>query len=422
MSTDTDERPGDGLDDALRERLRHLGRTATTGSLPWPAVDLAIRRRRRTTAVGLAALVTAAVAVAGSVATRGFTDSVAPAPADRVTRPVAPLGPPPWPVPSPPYREVYENVTVNYPLAPEACNTTHSVDLHDPAALVKGPYNPADTRPVAFSITCEQNQAQDSNLAWNVPTAIPRPRPTTTADDCAAAFRNSPEATGSQAPGGVVCLLAPPDPSRGRPLMIVRLEYIQNSTLLMHLSYKLSAWSGGPPTRDGGQPQLNRPAPSESAPSVSPEPPVVTVSAPYRAAYEDVPLHLPGKPEACAGEESFLHLHVPEVSHDLAPSDAMQTSPCLDRKAELQLGTARGAVLRDDDVTPAECAAALASDTPKVWKFAPVVGSTLCMVAESHDGDQPPAKLVALTVTEVDQGTGAFDLSASAWTGTVSKS
>jgi hypothetical protein len=427
MSTDTDERPGEGLDDALRRRLEHLGRSATAGSLPWPAVDHAIRRRRRT-AVGLAALATAAVALAGTVATGGFTDSATTTPADRgVTRPVPLPDPPPWPVPSAPYVEVYENVAVNYPLVPEACNTTHSVDLHDPATLVKGPYDPADTRPVAFSITCEQNLERDSNLAWNVPTAIPPPRTTTTAEDCAAAFRNSPENTGSQAPGGVVCLLAPADPSRGRPLMIVRLEYTQDSTMaaragLTHLSYKLSAWSGGPPTQDGGLPQLNPPTQTESAPSISPEPPVVTVSAPYRAAYEDVPLQLPGKAEACAGEESFLHLHVPEVSPDLAPSDAMQTSPCLDRKAELQLGTARGAVLQDDDVTPEECAAALASDTPKVWKFAPVVGSTLCMVAESHDGDQPPAKLVALTVTEVDGGTGAFELSASAWTGTVSKS
>ena len=44
------------------------------------------------------------------------------------------------------------------------------------------------------------------------------------------------------------------------------------------------------------------------------------------------------------------------------------------------------------------------------------------MVAESYEGDQPPAKLVALTVTEVAPGTGGFDLSASAWTGKVSKS
>ena len=49
----------------------------------------------------------------------------------------------------------------------------------------------------------------------------------------------------------------------------------------------------------------------------------------------------------------------------------MQTSPCSNRQAELQLGTARGAVIEDDDVTPQECAAALAADTPKVWKFTP---------------------------------------------------
>jgi hypothetical protein len=274
---------------------------------------------------------------------------------------------------------------------------------------------------VAFSIKCDQGAETGSNLSWNVPTAVPQ-GPATTAEDCAAAFRTSPENTGPQTPGSVLCLLAPPDPSRDGPLMIVRLEFTQDASMLTQLSFRLTAWSGGPPTQDGGLPQLNPPTRTESAPSVSPEPPVVTVSAPYRTAYEDVPLRLPGKPEACAGEESFLQLHVPQVSHDLAPSDAMQTSPCLDRRAELQLGTARGAVLEDDDVTPEECAAALAAETPKVWKFAPVEGSTLCLVAESYEGDQPPAKLVALTVTKVDPRTGAFDLSASAWTGTVGKS
>ena len=230
MSTDTDERP------ARASTTRCVSGSGTSGGRRPPAACPGPRSTWRSSAgaaraVGLAALVTAAVALAGSVATWGFTDSVAPAPGGRVTQPVALPEQPPWPVPSSPYLEVYENVAVDYPLAPEACDATHSVDLHDPATLVKGPYNPADTRPVAFSIKCEQSQEMGSNLTWNIPTAIPQ-GPATTAEDCAAAFRNSPETTGSQAPGGVVCLLAPPDPSRGRPLMIVRLEYTQDSTML----------------------------------------------------------------------------------------------------------------------------------------------------------------------------------------------
>jgi hypothetical protein len=423
MSHDTTERPADGAAD-IRERLNALGRAATAGSMPWPGVDDAIRRRRRTRAVtgaalGSAVVVTASLLVWGTSDLRTTTALPATGGDDVVPVPVSET--PPWPVPTAPYRPVYESVTVDFPGAfpvePEACNATFALDLHEPERLVKLPYDPAEKGySVAYSVKCEQGVETGTNLQWNVPTAHPQ-GDATTPEDCAGAFRTSAEINGESDVGAVMCLLVPPDAERDRPLMIVRLEYTRDATMLAELGFEVSAWTGGPPTMDGGLPQLDPPS-GPSSPQ--PEPEIPRVSAPFRTAYEDVPLHLPGKPEGC-DEESLLHLHVPEVSRRLAESDAFLTPPCVG-DSELQLGEPRGAVLEDDDVTAEECAAALAGDEPEVAVVNAREGMTLCLVAESHEGGEPEPKLVALTVTEVDERSGAFDLSATAWTGTVTRS
>jgi hypothetical protein len=418
MSHETPVRP-DGLDDELRHRLDHLARTDTGDTVPWPGVDDAIRRRRRTRAGVGAALGTAAAVVAGVVLAQSLGAGptagppVGPPAGDGGTTWTEPLSDqPPWPVPAAPYRQVYENVAVDVPTGAEACDATFVVDLHDPARVVRGPYDPQREGAIAFSVQCQGGQETGSNLTWGVPTAIPQ-GPATTAEDCATAFRTSPEISSPGTPGSVMCLLAEPDPARDRPLMIVRLEHTVDSSMLMGLGFKVTAWTGGEPTVDGGLPQLNPPEPKQAAP----ERPDELVSAPFRTAYEDVPLRLPGKPGGC-DDESFLDLHVPEVNDRLAPSDAMQTPPCGgDTLSELQ---ARGVVLGDGDVTAERCAAALAGEEPMTERFTAAEGSTFCLVSASRD-DGTPAKLVALTVTEVDERTGAFDLSATAWDGTVTK-
>jgi hypothetical protein len=153
------------------------------------------------------------------------------------------------------------------------------------------------------------------------------------------------------------------------------------------------------------------------------ETPAPTVSAPFTVSYEDVPLRLPGKPEACnvtsPGGGTYLDLHVPEVNENLGLSDAALTPPCPDpAAASLQLGapTPRGVVLRDAEVTAEQCADALA-DGERVNDFKPVEGTTLCIVSPGAAEYDRVDTLVALTVTRVDAETGAFDLSATGWTG-----
>jgi hypothetical protein len=417
MSHETPVRP-DGLDDELRHRLNHLARTDTGDTLPWPGVDDAIRRRRRARAGVGAALGTAAAVVAGVVLAQSLGTGptagppVGPPAGDSGTWTEPLSDQPPWPVPAAPYREVYANVAVDVPTGLAACDATYVVDLHDPARVVRGPYDPQHEGAIALSVQCQGGQGTGSHLTWGVPTAFPQ-GPATTAADCAAAFRTSPEISSPGTPGSVMCLLAEPDPARDRPLMIVRLEHTADSSMLTDLSFTLTAWTGGEPTLDGGLPQLNPPEPTQAAP----ERPDQLVSAPFRAAYEDVPLRLPGRPGGC-DDESFLDLHVPEANNELAPSDAMQTPPCEgDGIGELQ---AKGVVLEDGDVTPERCAAALAGEAPMTDRFTAAAGSTFCLVALSREGG-PPAKLVALTVTAADERTGAFDLSATAWNGTVTK-
>jgi hypothetical protein len=200
-----------------------------------------------------------------------------------------------------------------------------------------------------------------------------------------------------------VCALTAPDPAKGRPLAIVRVEL--ELTAGHGIEATFSAWSGGPPT-------LIQPIPLMSP---QPQPPQVkAVAAPFRTAYEDVALHLPGKPEACGDQKFYLDLQVPEVNHRLGPSDMYLTPPCEpDHPRELQ---GLGVAVPGSDPTADQCAAALERG-PISHEFTPVAGSSFCSLSQATPR-APEPKLVALTVTNVDPATGAFDLSATAWTGT----
>jgi hypothetical protein len=281
MSHDTTERPADGAPDDLRERLNALGRAATAGSMPWPGVDDAIRRRRRTRAVTGAALGTAVAVLAGSVFAWSVSDprttTPPPATGGGVTRTPTPLPmadtlpeDPPWPLPSAPYRPVYEDVTVDFPLdfpvRRETCDTTFGLDLHAPERIATLPYDVTrDDYGVVLSIGCPDDGDQ-TNLSWGAPYAVPQ-GDATAPEDCVAAFRASSEVVPPSDVGAVVCLLAAPDPARDRPLMIVRLELTKDANMLTALGFEASAWTGGPPTQDGGLAQLGPPRTGE-APSV----------------------------------------------------------------------------------------------------------------------------------------------------------
>jgi hypothetical protein len=157
-----------------------------------------------------------------------------------------------------------------------------------------------------------------------------------------------------------------------------------------------------------------RPGETPTLRSLPPQfPRVKAVAPPYTVAYEDVPLHLPGRPESC--EESFyLRLQVPEVNNELVLSDAMLSEWCAKPPLhELQAG---GVAIQDTDPTAQECATALES-LPSSHAFKARVGWTLCVISQAHWPATEP-KLVALRVTSVNETTGAFDLSATAWTGT----
>jgi hypothetical protein len=416
MSHDTDERL-DGLDDALRERLNRLGRSATAGSVPWPGVDRAIRRRRRTSALrtGAAALAVAAVAGAAVVAVPRLL-SEPPTPADAtVERSHVP--PPPWKVPTAGFVPLYENVRVR--LATSACGELASINFRDPAKVGKSTVGPADAMVAGdLSVGRPCVQPELTTYVFGVPVLITFPdRPgLPTAQECVSDLTSQSSVHGPEvgygfSPNGVAprgasveCAVLPADPKTGEPAAVVglALTWVRDGVV----DVTLSAWTGDDAVEVGTE----KPATPPKLPKVGP---------PFREKYSDVTLRLPGKPEACAaGKETYLELHVPKVSPDLAPSDAALSGTCSDPSAaELQLGGARGVVLTKADVSAAECAAALESGT-KVDTFKPAKGTTLCIVSPADGEQNVPAVLVALTVTKVNATSGAFDLSATGWTGT----
>jgi len=417
MSHDIDERR-DGLDDALRERLNRLGRSATAGSVPWPGVDRAIRRRRRTAALRTGAAALAVVALAGgtAVALPRLLDDPAP-PAERnrpVTRSYVP--PPPWRIPTTGLTPLYENVHVR--LTATTCDQVASISLREPATgAVSVPRNDASAHgDLSVGRPCADGP-HVTTATFGVPllleylpdsTRVPGPvdcirHLTAQGPDVGYAFSARQE--GSPYDSELAqCAIVPADPRTGTPNAVVALHlgYVREGVV----DVTLSAWTGN----DEVSVELERQQSPPKLPQVGP---------PFREKYHDVTLRLPGKPAACtAKDETYLDLHVPEVNHSLALSDAALTRPCPDPgDANLQLGEpARGVVLEKADVTAAECAAALRQD--KVNTFRPVKGTTLCIVTPADGEQHRPAVLVALTVTKVDPGTGAFDLSATGWTGT----
>jgi hypothetical protein len=423
MSHDTDERL-DGLDDALRERLNRLGRSATAGSVPWPGVDRAIRRRRRTSALRTGAVAVAVAALGGSTAValpRLLGGGPTTPTAASVEGSYVPE--PPWRVPTAGFTPLYENVQVR--LATSACGQIASINFREPTKVGTASVPRTDQRArgdLGVGRPCVQPHL--TSVGIGVPTLVTSfdgPGLPTAADcvrDVATRKEALPPDTGygfsSRRRNGpdagdlTRCAVLPADPGTGEPAAVVavHLVYVDEGVV----DATLSAWTGTDEVEvalTGGN-------------QTSQQPPEPTMTGPFRERYGDVELHLPGKPEVCTGaaaEGTYLELHVPEVSEELAPSDAALTPPCPGPgAAALQLGTARGVVLRKTRVSAAECATALGSGT-KVDTFEPVEGTTLCIVSPALEELRLPAVLVALTVTKVDARTGAFDLSATGWTG-----
>jgi hypothetical protein len=410
MSHDIDERR-DGLDDALRERLNRLGRSATADSLPWPGVDRAIHRRRRTSALRTGAAALAVVAVAGAAAVaipRLQSGPVTPAGTTVATSYVPP---PPWKVPTAGFVPLYENVRVRLDVS--ACRRVASINLREPAKVATADYSPDRAAPGDLWVVrpCDENDdimsldmALPTMRMWSDGRGVPTP------DECVGDIRGQTYAAKAGlgyggftrvAPGGWTgnqCAILPADPATGKPGALVAFSATSAGDGFVDVT--ASAWTG---THEVALAPRRLPT---AGPTV-----------PGQQAYRDVPLRLPGKPEACAaGNETYLNLHVPEVNRSLGLSDAALTPPCPDpAAANLQLGAEpRGVVLQKADASAADCEAALEQGT-KVDTFKPVEGTTLCIVSPVLAEYNLPGLLVALTVTKVNAETGAFDLSATGW-------
>lgn len=413
MSFDIHERH-DGLDDALRERLNRLGRSATAGSVPWPGVDRAIRRRRRTAALRTGAAALAVVALAGGTATalpRLLDGTTSPA-AAAVTRSHVP--PPPWRIPTTGLTPLYENVHVR--LAAPDCDRVAAINLHRPATSASVPRDSGQPNGDLFVGRPCPSLPDVTTATLGVPVLIESLSDRTRLPgqvDCVRHLTAQPPDVGyafaapragspydSELP---LCAILPADPRTGTPNAVValHLRYVREGVV----DVVLSAWTGSDEESVGLEQPENAPPPPQVRP-------------PFRERYSDVPLHLPGRPQACtAKDETYLNLHVPDVNTSLGLSDAALSRPCPDpRAASLRLGDFRGVVLEETDVSAAECAAALEHGT-KVATFTPVEGSTLCIISPADRGQHLPDVLVALTVTKVNPATGAFDLSATGWTG-----
>jgi hypothetical protein len=313
-------------------------------------------------------------------------------------------------VPTAGFVPVYENVHVRLDVS--TCRRVASINFRDPTTVGTADYpRDGDLRgDLAVGRPCAGSDAVTSldvgvpsMRTWRDGGDVPTPQ------ECVGEVRGQTYATHADvgiggftrvAPGawtGNQCAILPADPVTRKPAALVAFAAASAGDGFVDVT--VSAWTGTDEVALGPK------APPAPGPSV-----------PGQQAYRAVTLHLPGRPEACsaAGRETYLDLHVPEVNHSLALSDAALAGPC-PGPASLQLGAdPSGVVLQKATVSAAGCEAALAHGT-KVATFRPVEGTTLCIVSPADREQDRPALLVALTVTKVDAGTGAFDLSATGW-------
>jgi hypothetical protein len=245
MTHETRQRPGDGLGDDLRERLVHLGRTATAGSTPWPGVDDAIRRRGRATTAATALLAIAVLLAATAVSWRAFGPP--PAPAKRV----GPSGvefvwsqelpEKPWAAPAAPYRVAYADVRLRIPGGRELCHPGYRVDLRQPAvSKVSGELVMAD---VARFASCDPGVPWSPRLVLGLPSVAAAAN--TTPGECAADLR---EQTGSLSGGWFTTgagFCAVTHPAAGEDPLLVRVlaTRIEADGAL---ELTATAWTGGP--------------------------------------------------------------------------------------------------------------------------------------------------------------------------------
>jgi hypothetical protein len=331
-----------------------------------------------------------------------------------VTRSYVPA--PPWKVPTAGFVPLYENVHVR--LSVPACDRMASINFREPAKV--GTVSVARTDQSAhgdLSVSRPCVQPHVTTVTFGVPllvTFFARPG-APTAEDCVRVMTDvlkpdtgySFSSRGEGVPDDqrlAECAVLPADPEHGRTGAVVSLDVAYVSEGVADVT--LSAWTGTDEVAVLKATEQTPPASTSTPPEVAP---------PFREKYRDVRLHVPGKPEAC-GDQTYLDLHVPEVNHSLALSDAALTRPCPDPgAASLQLGGDRGVVLDETGLSAGACAGAL--ELPRVDTFQPVEGTTLCIVSPADAEQHRPAVLVALTVTKVDARTGGFDLSATGWTG-----
>jgi hypothetical protein len=258
------------------ERLHEL-RTTHLAPHTRPVAEINVRAhrlRRRRRATG-ATVATAAVALTCSAVAWGLPGpGPAPAPA------AAPrFGAPPWPVPTAPYRALYQDVHVSFPGGTAACGKDHAVDLRDPVGdapaagdavltIRPGCTNP----PTGATVTITAPKARTLSG-----TGQRRIAPRVTADDCFYGMRNvaqagaetvlapypddAPEAhrltdldalPGEAGPRLTTevqsltqCVLVAPDPSRDLPLAMVRIELVLRDDRGIDATF--TAWRGGPP-------------------------------------------------------------------------------------------------------------------------------------------------------------------------------
>jgi hypothetical protein len=241
----------DTLDDRLRERLHRLGRGATAGSLPWPAVDQAIRRQRLVGTGWTAALAIVALLVAAAVTGGGGTDGGRDAP----VRPAGPdptlAGlpyrstvnldefPEPWPTPPGPYVLQYETRRLQLPGDP-ACREQHVLDLSQPVVQRRTGLSDVVRTP------CGAPDAPRGRIEFPLPwTPVERGAGP---EECAAGLRDpSPPGPGRLGAGSAFCVLTAPPPGSDRDGMIARFTVTAiDGAGTVYL--EASAWLGSGPT------------------------------------------------------------------------------------------------------------------------------------------------------------------------------
>jgi hypothetical protein len=235
--------------DAARERLVRLGAAAAAVAGD-PPVDAVVSRARRRSAALVAggAVVLALVAAGAAWQPRSPAASAADAvpagdggPGGTMSRDVEG---PPYPVPGPPYREVYRDVPLVLPDPQHRCGTEFGVDLHDPRRVGAYPYAGGVSRgDVSRGAECEDGLMRRAYFS----------APTENVDDpgigpegCADAFLDGRFSGAADGPGTVKCLISAADPARGRPLLLVRLVTVSDD-VASRVEYRATAWTGGTP-------------------------------------------------------------------------------------------------------------------------------------------------------------------------------